>query len=93
MSKLSTLAMVLAVTGLAGEAWANAAAGNACAAKLTPDAKTIYVAVVAAGPTLENLLSVVEEQTKSLAMSGSIARLQARTNAVAAGQCVRANLQ
>jgi hypothetical protein len=93
MSRRAALTVVLAMAGLAGEARADAAAGSACAANLTPDGKAIYAAVVAAGPTSQTLRSVVEEQTRSLAMGGSISRGSARDNAEAAGACVRASLQ
>jgi uncharacterized membrane protein YhiD involved in acid resistance len=82
-----------AMVGLTTAAWADAAAGDACAASLTPDGKLVYAAVVAVGPTLENLRSKVEEQARSLVMGGKIARGQARDNATAAGECVRTRLQ
>ena len=88
--------IVVALAGLATgatSAWADAAAGDACAAKLNADGKLVYAAVVAANPTLENLRSTVEEQARGLVFGGKIARDGARDNAVAAGECVRARLQ
>jgi cytochrome c551/c552 len=83
----------LALSALASTARADAAAGDACAANLKPDGKLVYAAVVAVGPTLENLRSKIEEQARSLVMGGKIARGEARDNATAAGECVRARLQ
>ena len=79
--------------GVATTAWADAAAGDACAANLTADGKQVYAAVVAANPTLENLRETVESQARSLVFAGKIARAEGRDNAVAAGECVRARLQ
>jgi hypothetical protein len=92
MSKAMTMAIMIAVAGSAG-ARADGPAGEACAAKLAPDGKAIYAAVVAARPTMETLRSVVEEQTRNLARGDKIGRGEARDNAVAAGECVRAGLQ
>jgi NADH dehydrogenase FAD-containing subunit len=91
MSRMMAAAMAL--VGLAAPAWADAAAGDACAANLTADGKQIYAAVVAANPTLQNLRETVEEQARSLVFAGKIARAEGRDNAFAAGECVRARLQ
>ena len=88
-----TTIIAIALMGLAAPAWADAAAGDACAANLTPDGKQIYAAVVAANPTLQNLRETVEEQARSLVFAGTIARAEGRDNAFAAGECVRARLQ
>lgn len=93
MSKGMALAIALATVGLATTARADAPAGDACAAKLDSDGKAIYAATVAARPTTENLRSVVEQQTRSLAIKGKIGRGQARENAQAAGECVKTSLQ
>jgi hypothetical protein len=88
-AKTIKLAILLMATSLAPAAYADGAAGDACAAKLQRDGKAIYAAVVAGQPTPDTLKSVVESQTRSLAMAGSIGRGQARENAVAAADCVR----
>ena len=74
---------------LAAGARADGAAADACAANLPPDGKAIYTATVAGQPTADTLKSIVESQTRSLAMAGKIGRGEARTNADAAGECVR----
>ena len=88
--------MIVAVAALVllpATAWADAAAGNACAANQTADGKQIYTASMAAKPTAETMKDVVEKETRGLAMGGKIARGQARENAMAAGECIRAALQ
>ncbi len=69
-------------------AFADKAAGDACAASLSPDGKAIYAAVMGAGAG-GDLRSVVTDTTKSLVMSGKIDRGNARTNAQAAGACLQ----
>ena len=93
MSKATALAIVFAVSGLAATARADGPAGDACAANLGADSKAIYAVTVAAKPTLATLRSVVEEETRNLAMAGKIGRGDARENAVAAGKCVEVGLQ
>jgi len=90
---LKTTMIAIAMMGFAATAWADAAAGDACAANLTADGKLIYAAVVAANPTLQNLRDTVEHQARELVFAGKIARAEGRDNAVAAGECVRTRLQ
>jgi hypothetical protein len=85
--------MAIAMGSAATAARADVAAGDACAANLMPDGKTIYAAVVAANPTLETLRSTVESRARSLVMDGKVAMGTGRENAQAAGECVRARLQ
>jgi hypothetical protein len=93
MSKFGMTMLVVAVAGFAATAQANGPAGDACAAKLTPDGKAIYTATMAAKPTTETLRSVLEHEARGLAMGGKIDRGTARDNAVAAGECAKAALQ
>jgi uncharacterized protein YcfJ len=90
---LRTTMIAAAMVGMAATARADMAAGDACAANLTADGKTIYAAVVAANPTLDTLRSTVESQARSLVMDGKVAMGSGRDNAQAAGECVRARLQ
>ena len=93
MSKtMAAMTAAFTVMICASMAWADASAGDVCAAKLTPDGKAIYAAVVAANPTSQTLRDVVEHQTRELAMADRISRDTARNNAVAAADCVRARL-
>ena len=89
MRRSMTATLVLAMSGLAATARADGPGGDACAANLAPDGKAIYAVTVAAKPTLETLRSVVERETRSLAMADKIGRGDARENAVAAGECMR----
>ena len=66
--------------------------GDLCG-QLTSDGKAIYTVVAATNPTSETLKSVVEHQTRALAMDGKIGRDDARENAMAAGACMKARLQ
>ena len=91
-SKTMALAIVF-MAGLAATARADGPGGDACAANLTPDGKAIYAVTVATKPTLETLRSVVERETRSLAMADKIGRGDARENAIAAGKCVEVALQ
>ena len=88
-STMITVALVSVTT----MARADAAAGDACAAKLTADGKLVYAAVVAANATLQNLRETVEHQARELVFAGKIARAEGRDNAGAAGECVRTRLQ
>ena len=93
MSKMAAaLIAAFSVMACASAAWADGAAGDACAANLSPDGKAIYAAVVAANPTSQTLRDVVEEQARGLVMGGKISRSTGRENAVAAAECVRARL-
>lgn len=84
----SVAAIALAAALGSAPAFADKAAGDACAAALSPDGKAIYVAVMGAGAG-GDLRSVVTDTTKSLVMSGKIDRGNARTNAQAAGACLQ----
>jgi hypothetical protein len=93
MRMIVTASLALALTAWACGARADAPAGATCAAILAPDGKAIYAVVAAANPTSETLKAVVEHETRGLAMAGKIGRGNARENAVAAGECLKARLQ
>ncbi|WP_428660389.1 hypothetical protein [Reyranella sp.] len=94
MTSWKTIAAAAAITvGASAGARADKAAADACAAKLNPDGKAVYAAVVAANPTTETLRSVVEREGRSLVMGGKIARGPARENATGAGECAKLGLQ
>jgi len=93
MRRVITTALVLAMAGLATTARADGPAGKTCAAGLTTDGKAIYATVAASNPTSETLKSLVEHETRALAMDGKIGREEARANAMAAGTCLKAHLQ
>lgn len=94
MSTLKGAMLFLAVAGCAVAARADRTAGEACASQLmTSDAKTIYAASMAAGPTLDTVASTVERETRELVEAKKIAWDVARDNGVAAAICVRRALE
>jgi hypothetical protein len=81
------LAPLLVVAGR--DAHADAAAVQACAAKLPKDVRTVFDATLpymAPGVDLRGLLTTT---TKGLVQGGQIDQANARPSAVAAGQCLR----
>ncbi|BBE72557.1 hypothetical protein [Oharaeibacter diazotrophicus] len=79
----------LAATAVATPVWADGAAADACASKLGAEAGAIYAAArpgVAAGGDLK---ATITDATKALVKAGKIARADARSNAQAAGACLK----
>lgn len=94
MSTFKGAMLLIAIIGCAAAARADRAAGDACAGQLTtPDAKAIYAASMAAGPTKETIASTVERETRTLVDAKKIAWDVARDNGVAAAICVRRALE
>ena len=90
MSTLKGAMLVCAIVFGTASARADRAAGDACASQLmTPDAKAIYAASMAAGPTKDTIAGTVERETRTLVDSKKIAWDVARDNGVAAAICVR----
>lgn len=80
----SALGLVLAL-GAASPAFADAAAGNACAANLTPQGQAIYAGALKAGGDVR---AAITSSARSLVMSGQMDQGTARANAEAAGKCL-----
>lgn len=78
---------VLLVSG--APSFANRAAADACAAKLSPDAKTVYAATIGSVKAGVDLTAVVTAKTRDLVMSGKLSRGNARPAAEAAGTCLK----
>ena len=68
---------------------ANRAAADACAAKLTGDARLIYASTVGAVAPGVDMFETVRAKTRELAMAGKINRSQAQPAAQAAGECLK----
>lgn len=68
---------------------ADAAAANACAAKLAKDARTIYDATLPQLTPGADLRALVTTNTRALARAGTIDRGTARQSAQAAGACLQ----
>ena len=64
------------------------AAAPSCAAALSPNARMIFDAVVAA-PSKASLKDRVTSRTKSLVLSGRLSRSDARPAALEAGSCLK----
>lgn len=87
MTKLTcaaALGFVLAL-GAAAPAFADAAAGSACAAKLPAAGQQIYAGAANAGGDVR---SAITSSARSLVMSGKMDQGTARANAEAAGKCL-----
>ena len=83
------LALLLVLAARSGSARATPADATACAANLPPDAKAIFdktLPQVTAGSDLRTLLT---DNTRSLAMSGTISISSARQSATEASQCLQ----
>lgn len=79
----------LALTvALPSSAMADRAAGDACAAGLTPPSQQIYSATVASKPAPEAARGIVVAETKRLIRAGALSPLKARSVAEAAGRCL-----
>jgi hypothetical protein len=89
MSTLKGAMLVFAIIGCSVAARADRAAGDACAGQLTTDGKAIYAASMAAGPTMDTMVSTIERVTRELVDAKKIAWDVARDNGVAAAICLR----
>lgn len=69
--------------------FANRAAADACAAKLSPDAKAVYAATIGSVKPGVDLTAVVTAKTRDLVMAGKLSRGNARPAAEAAGTCLK----
>ena len=91
MSMGMAKALGMAMGGLllaAAPAAADKAAAERCAAKLTPEAKAIYVASAPLLVAGADGRAIVTEQTRTLVMSGKINHMKATESAQAAATCL-----
>ena len=70
-------------------AHADTGAANACAEKLSPDARAIFDATLPQVVQGANLRSLLTASTRKLAYAGAIEVGSARASATAASQCLR----
>lgn len=80
--------VLVAATLVASSALADQQQAQECAGGLSPESKTIYEDVAPQVTPDTNLRDVITSTTKSLVMSGKIARSSAKTSAEAAGACL-----
>jgi hypothetical protein len=73
----------------AAPSFANKASADACAAKLSPEAKQIYTASIGSIAPGVDMREVVRGKARSLVMGGQLTRDQARPAAEAAGACLK----
>jgi len=78
-----------ALTMLAAPALADRKAADACAAKLSADAKLVYAAAIGSVAPGANMQDMVRSKTRSLVMGGQLSRGNARPAAEAAGACLK----
>ena len=69
--------------------FANRASADACAAKLSPDAKQIYAASIGSAAPGVDMKEVVRSKTRALVIGGKLSRDAARPAAEAAGVCLK----
>jgi hypothetical protein len=89
MLLIRTIFITMIFAGLASPAFADRASADACAAKLPPDAKTIYAATA---PSIGPATSIVDElrsKVRPMVMSGKMSQDSARANAEVAGECLK----
>ena len=86
MKKPFVAALVLAFASL--PAHADRAAGDACAAGLSPESQQIYHGTLANKPTPQNGRQLVVAQTEKLIQDGKLTMFNARAAAQAAGKCL-----
>lgn len=80
--------LIAALLIVPASALADQNAANSCAAALSKDGKTIYAAV---GPSYKpgtDLRALMEAQIPGLVRAGKVERSSARSNAVAAAECL-----
>ena len=68
---------------------ASKASADACAAKLSPDAKQIYAASIGSVAPGIDMKEVVRSKTRALVIGGKLSRDAARPAAEAAGACLK----
>lgn len=82
--------VVIASLALAvAPAYADRAAGDACAASLSAESQQIYRGTLAAKPTPETAKQIVTAQTEKLMHDGKLTMFSARSAAQAAGKCLQ----
>jgi hypothetical protein len=83
------LILTAALSLSATPSFASKASADACAAKLSPEAKEIYAASIGSVAPGVDMREVVRGKTRALVMSGKLTRDQARPAAEAAGACLK----
>ena len=85
----TTAAVTIALALSAVPSQASRSAADACAAKLSSDARLIYASTISAVAPGVDMVETVRAKTRELAMAGKINRAQAQPSAQAAGECLK----
>lgn len=83
------IATAAALSLTAEPTYASRASADACAAKLSPEAKQIYAASIGSVAPGADMKEVVRSKTRALVIGGKIGRGAARPAAEAAGTCLK----
>ena len=83
-----TMCLSLSIAVLSGTAFAEDVKSDACAASLSPTAKTIFDAVAPSVEADTNLKKLLKKKVRPLVMSGELKRKDAKANAPLAGECL-----
>jgi hypothetical protein len=89
MRYVLTIVAAAAFSLTAVPSYANRASADACAAKLSPEAKQIYAASIGSVAPGADMQEVVRSKTRALVIGGKISRSAARPAAEAAGVCLK----
>jgi hypothetical protein len=89
MRYVLTIVAAAAFSLTAVPSYANRASADACAAKLSPEAKQIYAASIGSVAPGADMKEVVRSKTRALVIGGKISRSAARPAAEAAGVCLK----
>ena len=82
-------ALCLLSAGFVGQAHASTAAAQACAAKLQPEAKTIYDRAAPSVTPTTDLAPLLKSIVPGMVFSGDVKAGTARDSAIAAAHCLR----
>ena len=86
-------ASLIVLIAIASSAFASDQAAQTCADGLDSNAKLIYANALPQAQQGVDLKSVVTAATKALVLNGQVARANAKTAAVAAGECLKLKQQ
>lgn len=86
--RLLPIFLITIVCSMSEAARADRAAGDSCAAALTPPSQQIYAATVAVKPAPDAARSIVVAETKRMIRAGALSPLKAKKAAEAAGRCL-----
>jgi hypothetical protein len=89
MRYVLTIVAAAAFSLTAVPSYANRASADACAAKLSPEAKQIYAASIGSVAPGADMKEIVRSKTRALVIGGKISRSAARPAAEAAGVCLK----